>query len=132
VTRAAVLRLADADPVGVALVDFAPGMALGISDVVAATAIPRGHKVALRDLRDGETIRKFGLPIGVASGSIAVGSHVHTHNLVFRPPEPHAAARRGSISALRLAAMVHNLRVRQPRRARRLQADSSAFHYPIG
>jgi len=99
-TQAVVLRLADADPVGVALVDLAPGAPIGVAGLVARTAVPRGHKVALRDLRDGETICKFGLPIGIASGPIAAGSHVHTQNLVFRPPESRNTIRRNSAPIL--------------------------------
>jgi len=45
-------------------------------------AVEAGHKVALRDLEEGEIIRKYGHPIGVAGRAIAAGEHVHTHNLV--------------------------------------------------
>jgi altronate hydrolase len=47
-------------------------------------SIPRGHKIALRDIAAGESVRKFGWPIGRALHSIARGSHVHTGNLGTR------------------------------------------------
>ncbi|HEX3348652.1 MAG TPA: altronate dehydratase family protein [Acetobacteraceae bacterium] len=80
------LRLHAADSVGVALVDLNPGDRIGIAGLVARTPIPRGHKVALRDLCNGEMVLKLGIPIGGATGAIVAGSHVHTHNLAFRPP----------------------------------------------
>lgn len=43
--------------------------------------IPRGHKVATRNIADGSAVRKFGWPIGKATRAIAAGSLVHTGNL---------------------------------------------------
>ncbi|HEY7486329.1 MAG TPA: altronate dehydratase family protein [Streptosporangiaceae bacterium] len=43
--------------------------------------VPRGHKVAMRDLAAGSLVRKYGQVIGVATAPIAAGEHVHTHNL---------------------------------------------------
>lgn len=42
--------------------------------------IPFGHKVALREIRSGEPIIKYGVPIGVATNDISPGMHVHVHN----------------------------------------------------
>ena len=42
--------------------------------------VPVGHKLALRDIRAGEKIVKYGFPIGVAVRDIAKGEWVHTHN----------------------------------------------------
>ena len=49
--------------------------------VIAHEAIPEGHKVALRDIDEGDVVLKYGHPIGKASCYIARGEHVHTHNL---------------------------------------------------
>jgi altronate dehydratase len=49
--------------------------------VTVAEAIPRGHKLALVDIRAGDPVVKYGSPIGVASARIAAGAHVHTHNV---------------------------------------------------
>jgi altronate dehydratase len=43
--------------------------------------IPYGHKVAIRDLERGSKIIKYGEVIGVATEDIAMGSHVHVHNI---------------------------------------------------
>ncbi len=43
--------------------------------------IPAGHKYALKDIIKGESIIKYGYPIGYALKDIKVGEHVHTHNL---------------------------------------------------
>lgn len=42
---------------------------------------PRGHKIALRNIAKGETVVKYGFPIGYASADIAEGEWVHSHNL---------------------------------------------------
>ena len=40
-----------------------------------------GHKYALRDIKSGEDIIKYGNPIGHAICDIKQGEHVHTHNV---------------------------------------------------
>ena len=40
-----------------------------------------GHKYALRPIAAGESVVKYGMPIGHATRDIAAGDHVHTHNL---------------------------------------------------
>jgi len=49
--------------------------------VVAAQDIPMGHKIALHDLAEGQSVLKFGYPIGHATRAIVAGEHVHTHNV---------------------------------------------------
>ena len=39
-----------------------------------------GHKYAIRDIRKGENIIKYGNPIGHATEDIKKGEHVHSHN----------------------------------------------------
>lgn len=39
------------------------------------------HKIAIRDIKQGEHIVKYGEHIGIASSNIAQGEHVHTHNV---------------------------------------------------
>ena len=41
----------------------------------------RGHKKALRDIKKGENIIKYGYEIGHALEDIKEGEHVHTHNI---------------------------------------------------
>ncbi len=43
--------------------------------------VPIGHKVALADIKAGDTVVKYGQDIGQAKADIAKGEHVHVHNL---------------------------------------------------
>ena len=43
--------------------------------------VPIGHKVALKDLSEGDTAIKYGEDIGRMVGAATKGQHVHVHNL---------------------------------------------------
>ena len=43
--------------------------------------VPIGHKIALVDIKKGDTVLKYGQDIGKAVADIKQGEHVHTHNL---------------------------------------------------
>jgi len=79
------LVISSRDNVATALEPLEPGRTIspnGASGaIVVAEAIPRGHKLALRAIRRGEAVVKYGSPIGTASADIAAGAHVHTHNV---------------------------------------------------
>src|SRR3984957_17785007 len=78
------LRVHPRDDVLVALRDLQPGetiIASPTESLVAKTAVPRGHKIAVAALSAGTIVRKYGWPIGRASRDIVQGEHVHTHNL---------------------------------------------------
>lgn len=45
--------------------------------------IPAAHKVAVRDIGKGGTVKRYGQIIGFATQDIAAGEHVHTHNLAM-------------------------------------------------
>jgi len=79
----AVLVISERDNVATALepIDAGREVRAGTATVVAAEAIPRGHKLAVRAIRAGEAVVKYGSPIGTASADIAAGAHVHTHNV---------------------------------------------------
>ncbi len=49
--------------------------------LTASTDIPIYHKAALRDIRKGEAVIKYGCKIGYALQDIKKGEHVHTWNL---------------------------------------------------
>ncbi len=55
--------------------------------IEVAERIPAGHKLALREIPQGEPIRKYNQIIGFASQSIPAGTHVHSHNTEMRPFE---------------------------------------------
>src|SRR4051794_4680536 len=75
-----VLKIDPRDDVAVALAPLAGGD-LVVDGVLAAGEIPAGHKVALRPIKKGQDVRKYGWPIGHALADIAAGEHVHSHNL---------------------------------------------------
>ena len=43
--------------------------------------IPIGHKIALSDIAEGDTIIKYGEDIGRCVAAIARGGHMHVHNI---------------------------------------------------
>lgn len=49
--------------------------------LVALDDIPIGHKVALKDLAEGDTAIKYGQDIGKVVAPVQKGGHVHVHNL---------------------------------------------------
>ena len=66
------------DNVAVALCNLQKG---GIYEgVTLAEDVAKGHKFALRDIKQGENIIKYGSPIACATADIKKGGHVHTHN----------------------------------------------------
>ena len=77
------LRLSDNDDVAVVLEDMETATELPGLGLMTRTPVPRGHKVALRSIAQGEPVRKYGQIIGFASGTIAAGEHVHVHNLAY-------------------------------------------------
>ncbi len=79
------LVLNEADTVAVALRNLAQGHE--VNDIKLSTAVPKGHKFALKAIAKGEDVIKYAQAIGVASDDIELGSHVHTHNLEFRETE---------------------------------------------
>ena len=48
--------------------------------LVAKHDIPIGHKVALKDLKKGDTVVKYGADVGKMVGDARKGEHVHIHN----------------------------------------------------
>lgn len=48
---------------------------------VANRDIPIGHKVALTDLKAGDTVIKYGEDVGRMIADAKKGDHVHVHNM---------------------------------------------------
>lgn len=72
------------DNVATALTEIEEGYvelygAVSKQQIEAITHIPRGHKIALRDINEGEKIVKYGVVIGVCTKKIEKGSWVHLH-----------------------------------------------------
>ncbi len=80
------LRLDADDDVAVALTELADGSAVAVpgdAPVTCRGGVPRGHKIALRDLQAGTLVRKYGHVIGAATVPVRRGEHVHVHNLAM-------------------------------------------------
>jgi altronate hydrolase len=77
------VHLRPEDNIAVASRTLQPGTEVQVNGrAVALTGrIGLGHKIALRDIRRGEPITKYGQVIGFASQDIPAGSHVHVHNV---------------------------------------------------
>lgn len=75
------------DNVAVARRSIPAGGPTGRGDLIAKDFIGRGHKVALRLIKTGEDVLKYGQVIGVATQDIEPGQHVHLHNLGMVPSE---------------------------------------------
>lgn len=50
-------------------------------EVRLVSAVPFGHKFALRRIMRASRVKKYGACIGRATRKIAAGEHVHTHNI---------------------------------------------------
>ena len=77
------IKIHPLDNVAVALHDIksdsiveADGVKISVSEDVN-----RGHKIALRDIKKGDPVIKYGCRIGLAGEDIKAGSFVHTHNV---------------------------------------------------
>lgn len=77
------LAISDRDNVATALEPLEAGRVLDIAGahITVGAPIPRGHKIALKQIRAGEPVVKYGSPIGTATSDIEAGMHVHTHNV---------------------------------------------------
>ena len=47
----------------------------------AASDIPIGHKLAIKPLKKGDTVIKYGTDIGKVVADIGIGEHSHVHNI---------------------------------------------------
>ncbi len=53
-------------------------------EIIAASDVPFGHKIAVRYIKSGEPIVKYGEIIGDANTDIKTGEYVHIHNMEAR------------------------------------------------
>lgn len=86
IARPRAVRINLADNVAVAVGPIAAGDSARVDgiEVTAREEIPAGHKIALRAIESGESVTKYGFPIGRATVPIEAGAWVHSHNLATR------------------------------------------------
>ncbi len=77
------ILLSERDNVCVVATDVDVGESLSFAgtSIVLLESMELGHKMAIRRIRKGEKVLKYGMPIGTATVDIEAGGHVHTHNL---------------------------------------------------
>lgn len=77
------IKINPSDNVAVALVPLSKGTVIKLDDITLTLTedIMQGHKFSLKNLKPGDSIIKYGNPIGHATAEIPAGSWIHTHNL---------------------------------------------------
>lgn len=77
------VQLHDQDNVVTCLAAMEAGavVATGAGDVTLRGPVPFAHKIAIREIRAGDDVIKYGEVIGRASTPIGPGDWVHTHNV---------------------------------------------------
>ena len=79
-----VLVLNEIDNIAVCLVDLEIGEVIGQDGInlTIQNRIPRGHKIATKNISKDDGIIKYGERMGHATSDIKIGEHVHTHNVL--------------------------------------------------
>ena len=79
-----VLILDPRDNIAVCLADLAEGDVIKQDDITITVKnkIPRGHKIATAEIAKNDGIIKYGERMGHAIAPIAIGEHVHVHNIL--------------------------------------------------
>ena len=77
------IKIHENDNVIVALKEIAKGekVSAGNVEVEAQEVIPAGHKMAIKDIAEGEEVIKYGFRIGNAKEAVKTGQWIHTHNV---------------------------------------------------
>lgn len=71
------------DNVAVALKPIPKGTRVNIAgtEITVLEDIPQGHKFAIKPVKKGDAVIKYGFRIGYAQSDVEVGGWIHTHNL---------------------------------------------------
>jgi hypothetical protein len=79
-----VLILDPRDNIAVCLADLTEGDVITQDDITITVKnkIPRGHKIATAEIAKNDGIIKYGERMGHAVAPIAIGEHVHVHNIL--------------------------------------------------
>jgi altronate hydrolase len=77
------VHLRPTDNVAVARKAIRPNteLSFGGGTLTPASTIQLGHKFAVKPIREGDAIQKYGQVIGFAAKDIQPGEHIHTHNV---------------------------------------------------
>jgi altronate hydrolase len=77
------VHLRPEDNIAVATRNVPAGIEVQINGSVVKTSdrVGMGHKIAVRPIRKGDAVTKYGQVIGFAGADIPAGAHVHVHNV---------------------------------------------------
>lgn len=79
-------KISEQDNVATCVADVSEGETVTVrfgghtTEYQSICKVPFGHKIALKEIKKGEDIVKYGVKIGIASQPIAKGEWVHCHN----------------------------------------------------
>ncbi len=92
--------LNDHDTVAVVRCAIDAGEKVQIGDAVVTLmqAVTMGHKLARASMQAGDKVLKYGVPIGSATMAIAIGDHVHLHNMKSDYTPTYALTETGDIA----------------------------------
>lgn len=78
-----IIKINGNDNVAVALKPIAKGTTLDVAGISVVTIedVPQGHKFAIKPIKKGEAVVKYGFRIGYAQEDIEAGTWIHTHNV---------------------------------------------------
>ena len=78
-----IFKIHENDNVAVAIETIPAGACVEVDGekIIANMEIPAGHKMALREIKEGEQVVKYGCPIGNAKEDIRQGDWIHVHNV---------------------------------------------------
>jgi altronate hydrolase len=77
------IRLHPEDDVVIARMEISTGTLVKTANVTTLVTIPAGHKLAVRDIAQGNPVRRYNQIIGFATRAIKAGEHVHVHNIAM-------------------------------------------------
>jgi (2R)-sulfolactate sulfo-lyase subunit alpha len=77
------IKLHPDDNVQIVVKEIKAGELLMVNKTVisAGKNVQIGHKIAEQPIANGQKIIKYGVPIGSATTDIAIGIHIHLHNM---------------------------------------------------
>jgi hypothetical protein len=52
-----------------------------LQDIIVVNDVPIYHKFAIKNVKPGEKIYKYGQVMGIAAKELQTGEHVHIHNI---------------------------------------------------
>ncbi len=71
---------------------------IGGEEITVERAVTMGHKLARAPMKPGDKVLKYGVSIGSVTADIAVGAHVHLHNMKSDYTPTYALDEKGAVA----------------------------------